>query len=367
MQTYTTGYCHKAPSDSRYDDTNNDKADKCIQVYAIRSKIGPGLKLLPSAKYEQAHAPHLNVHRHSPRQQTDFHLKHVVAVAAEHQDICHRLRLFFQRQLIQPCVTCDNQANKIGKILTDKDIYDYHLKCRPASMMLGILPPDALKHWISDRTLALLKSQRNIPAGPESNPLRRIIGRQAKVSVRVDREVWWTQNAEEMEGGQKAGNARRLFQFIRATGPRKPPVSETIKHQNETTISKKLEGFDRTEVMFHDIVNARTRLRLYAYIGSQFWESEDIQFVHISVGRDSAKAHVTHGENGPAATKRIDAKRDLGIWLSSKISFLLHHEKSARKAFAVPRMTQRTFSRITRMDFQILYGSYVKPPLVYAN
>ncbi|GAA54642.1 hypothetical protein CLF_104503 [Clonorchis sinensis] len=37
------------------------------------------------------------------------------------------------------------------------------------------------------------------------------------------------------------------------------------------------------------------------------------------------------------------------------------------QAFAVLRMIQRTFSRITRMDFQILYGAYVRPILEYAN
>ncbi|KER30138.1 hypothetical protein T265_03397 [Opisthorchis viverrini] len=41
--------------------------------------------------------------------------------------------------------------------------------------------------------------------------------------------------------------------------------------------------------------------------------------------------------------------------------------KSAQKAFAILRMIRRTFSRITRMDFQILYGAYVKPLLDYAN
>ncbi|KER30225.1 LOW QUALITY PROTEIN: hypothetical protein T265_13208 [Opisthorchis viverrini] len=48
-----------------------------------------------------------------------------------------------------------------------------------------------------------------------------------------------------MEDAQKAGNARRLFQLIRAAGTRKPPVSETIKHQNGTTISSKEERLDR--------------------------------------------------------------------------------------------------------------------------
>ncbi|KER25885.1 hypothetical protein T265_06740 [Opisthorchis viverrini] len=91
----------------------------------------------------------------------------------------------------------------------------------------GTTQPGALKHWILDRTVALLKS------------------RKMKVSLRSDREVWWTQKAKEMEEAQKAGNARRLFQLIRVTGPRKPTVSETITHQNGTIISNKEERPDR--------------------------------------------------------------------------------------------------------------------------
>ncbi|GAA48900.1 WD repeat and FYVE domain-containing protein 1 [Clonorchis sinensis] len=95
----------------------------------------------------------------------------------------------------------------------------------------------ALKHWISERTVALLKSRRNITAGPEHNLMRRIIRREVRVSVQADREVWWTQKAKEMEEAQKAGNA--VFQLIRTTGPRKPPVSEIIKDRKGVTISNK--------------------------------------------------------------------------------------------------------------------------------
>ncbi|GAA47785.1 ATP-binding cassette transporter [Clonorchis sinensis] len=105
--------------------------------------------------------------------------------------------------------------------------------------------PGARKHWISDRTVALLASRRNIPAGPEHNPVGGIVGRQVELSVRADREVWWTQKAKEMEEAPKAGNARRLFQLIRATGPRKPTLGETIKGRNETNISNKEERPDR--------------------------------------------------------------------------------------------------------------------------
>ncbi|GAA47265.1 anoctamin-1, partial [Clonorchis sinensis] len=92
----------------------------------------------------------------------------------------------------------------------------------------GTAPPGARKHWISTRTLTLLKSRRSIPAGPENNLMQRVIRRQVK-------------KAKEIEEPQESGNARKLFQLIRATGPRKPPVSETIKDRNGVTILNKEE------------------------------------------------------------------------------------------------------------------------------
>ncbi|GAA49534.1 hypothetical protein CLF_103195 [Clonorchis sinensis] len=49
------------------------------------------------------------------------------------------------------------------------------------------------------------------------------------------------------------------------------------------------------------------------------------------------------------------------------MSFSLYHEKSAQNALPVLRMIWRTFSRITRTDFQVLYGARVRPLLEYAN
>ncbi|KER19169.1 hypothetical protein T265_15632, partial [Opisthorchis viverrini] len=64
---------------------------------------------------------------------------------------------------------------------------------------------------------------------------------------------------------------------------------------------------------------------------------------------------------------RINPKKYLSIWVSLNLSFSLHHEKSSQKAFAILRMIRRTFPRITRMDFQILYGFYVRSLPEYAN
>ncbi|GAA52083.1 hypothetical protein CLF_107316 [Clonorchis sinensis] len=49
------------------------------------------------------------------------------------------------------------------------------------------------------------------------------------------------------------------------------------------------------------------------------------------------------------------------------MSFSMHFGKSTQKAFAVLRMIRHPFSRITRMDFQMLYGAYVRPLIEYAD
>ncbi|GAA54777.1 hypothetical protein CLF_105400 [Clonorchis sinensis] len=93
----------------------------------------------------------------------------------------------------------------------------------------------------------------------------------------------------------------------------------------------------------------------------------DKKCVHMSFGADSASSFVMYGKKGSEDITRINVKKDLGIWLSSNMSFSLHLEKSAKKAFAFLRMIQCTFSRVNRMDFQILYGTYIGPLLEYTH
>ncbi|GAA50699.1 ATP-binding cassette transporter [Clonorchis sinensis] len=105
--------------------------------------------------------------------------------------------------------------------------------------------PTSSKRWIYDRTVSLLETRRQIPPGRHHNSTRRIIRRQVKLSVRADREAWWTRKAEEMEDAKNAGNVRRLFRLIRSTGSRKSFVSETIRDQNGSLICNKAERLDR--------------------------------------------------------------------------------------------------------------------------
>ncbi|GAA55171.1 hypothetical protein CLF_107060 [Clonorchis sinensis] len=87
----------------------------------------------------------------------------------------------------------------------------------------------------------------------------------------------------------------------------------------------------------------------------------------MSFGGELTNYFVMHSEKGSEDITRIDAKKDFGIWLSPNVSFSLYLQKSAQNAFAVLRIIRRTFSRITRTDFQVLYGAYIRPLLEYGN
>ncbi|GAA56762.1 AP2-associated kinase [Clonorchis sinensis] len=146
-----------------------------------------------------------------------------------------------------------NYQNQLVECLPDgtvSDINDHWEKISKALLKVGTsvcgtTQPTSFKHWISDRTVSLLETRRQIPPGRHHNSTRRIIRRQVKLSVRANREAWWTRKAEEMEDAKNAGNVRRLFHLIRSTGPRKPLVSETIRDQNGSLICNKAERLPR--------------------------------------------------------------------------------------------------------------------------
>ncbi|GAA50559.1 glucosidase 2 subunit beta [Clonorchis sinensis] len=155
-------------------------------------------------------------------------------------------------KLVDPEVK-QNYQNQLVECLPDGTVSDINGHWEKISKALlkvgtsvcGTTQPTSFKHWISDRTVSLLETRRQIPPGRHHNSTRRIIRRQVKLSVRADREAWWTRKAQEMEDAKNAGNVRRLFHLIRSTGPRKPLVSETIRDQNGSLICNKAERLDR--------------------------------------------------------------------------------------------------------------------------
>ena len=90
--------------------------------------------------------------------------------------------------------------------------------------------------WISAESLHLLDTRRSIPAGSDHDESRRILRRELNVSLRRDREIWWSKRASEMEYAAAVGNSRKLFHLIRTTGAKHLGVSETICEVDGTPI-----------------------------------------------------------------------------------------------------------------------------------
>ncbi|GAA47942.1 ATP-binding cassette transporter [Clonorchis sinensis] len=127
-------------------------------------------------------------------------------------------------KLVDPEVkrNCQNQLLEYLPDGTASDINDHWEKISKALLKVGTsvcgtTQPTSSKHWISDRTVSLLETRRQIPPGRHHNSTRRIIRHQVKLSVRADREAWWTRKAEEMEDAKNAGNVRKLFHLILST------------------------------------------------------------------------------------------------------------------------------------------------------
>ena len=75
------------------------------------------------------------------------------------------------------------------------------------------------------------------------------------MSLRKDREAWWSDRASEMEAAAVKGNTRQLFHLIRITGTKKPGVSETICEQDGSPIYNMDRRLERWSQHFNSQFN----------------------------------------------------------------------------------------------------------------
>ena len=87
----------------------------------------------------------------------------------------------------------------------------------------------------------------------------------------------------------------------------------------------------------------------------------------MSLGGASGNRFIIHDGATANDIPTLDLKKDLGVWITSSLSFTHHHALAAKKGFTVLNMIRRTFPRINRDDFQQLYATYVRPLLEYAS
>ncbi|KAA3680178.1 uncharacterized protein DEA37_0009933 [Paragonimus westermani] len=93
----------------------------------------------------------------------------------------------------------------------------------------------------------------------------------------------------------------------------------------------------------------------------------DSKCAHMSLGGDSGNLFVIHGAQSVVGITKVDLKKDLGIWLSSGLSFSYHHQLAAKRGLMTLGMIKRTFPRIDKRAFHTLYRVYIRPLLEYAN
>ena len=88
---------------------------------------------------------------------------------------------------------------------------------------------------------------------------------------------------------------------------------------------------------------------------------------HISFGGESQDSFFFDKADPPTPILKKSSIKDLGIYMTSNLSFSLHHETIAKKGFAIVNMLRRAFPRQSKTDFKFLFGTYVRPALEYAS
>lgn len=59
------------------------------------------------------------------------------------------------------------------------------------------------------------------------------------ISLKIDRENWWVNLAEQMEEAAATCDSQRLFRLMRGTGGQRTSVSEVVCDRNEELIHGK--------------------------------------------------------------------------------------------------------------------------------
>ena len=113
-------------------------------------------------------------------------------------------------------------------------------------------PTRQLDPWISQNSLNLIHQRRELPLGSSSTIKRRQMSRQIRRSLRLDRENWWIQKAEEMETAIASGNIGKLFDLIWKTGGKKAKVSETIEETDGSLIVNQNRRMERWAEFYED-------------------------------------------------------------------------------------------------------------------
>ena len=118
---------------------------------------------------------------------------------------------------------------------------------------------------------------------------------------------------------------------------------------------------DNPDVLQDDIISVKNWSTSWSH------HINDTKCAYMSLGGASGNRFIIHDGAAANDIPTLDLKKDLGVWITSSLSFTHHHALAANKGFTGLNMIRRTFPRINRDDFQQLYATYVRPLLEYAS
>ena len=99
---------------------------------------------------------------------------------------------------------------------------------------------------------------------------------------------------------------------------------------------------DNPDVLQEDIISIKN--------WSTSWSLpiNDTKCAHMSLGGASGNRFIIHDGVAANDIPTLDLKKDLGVWITSSLSFTHHHALAAKKGFTVLNMIKRTSPRINR-------------------
>ncbi|KAA3671340.1 26S proteasome regulatory subunit N8, partial [Paragonimus westermani] len=176
-------------------------------------------------------------------------------VGIEHLLRPHRLQRLVVEKLVIPSVKHKYQAS-LESCLSSSHSEDPNSCCTEISQTVreagtvacGTGVHGLNRHWTSEKSVELLEARRSILPGGSYKKLGGDICRELKHSLKADREAWLMERIKEVETAFTSGNIGRLFGRMRATGPRRPSVSEATSEAGVTpTYNKSRRLKHRTE------------------------------------------------------------------------------------------------------------------------
>jgi len=125
------------------------------------------------------------------------------------------------------------------------------------------------KEWISTRTEELVEERRKAKTRRDNVGTRqnreayRKLNNEVKKSVGKDKDEWYDQCAEDLEGAAKGGNMRKVFQVVRKMGGRNTPQPMSVKGKDGTVLTEKEEVKARWKEHFEELLNRPDPVRRY--------------------------------------------------------------------------------------------------------